>query len=62
MNGEDFRNEVTKIMAVKGELVRFDWMKLTNGEWRIGILTKPTARQLKRLKPIISDFYGQELT
>jgi len=62
MTKEEFKDEVKKIIGVRAEVVRIDWVKMTSGQYYIALSIKASARQTAKLKPILSEFYQQELT
>ncbi len=59
---EEFRDKVKKIMGVKSEVIHVDWVKMADGQYYITLAFRANPKQVTKLKPILSEFYQQELT
>ena len=62
MTKDEFRDKVKKVMGIRGDVYLVEWAKLTDGQYHIRIAIKVNDRQAAKLKPILSEYYQQELT
>jgi len=62
MTKEEFRDAVKKVMGIRGEVYLVEWVKLTDGQYHIRVAIKANARQVAKLKPILAEYYQQDLT